>query len=272
MDKTRSRFVPGGSFADETLESRMVPSGAGSHVALGQGAAEIAAEVVKKAPTSTSVAVSAGTLGQPITFNVTVRTAARAGAPTGTVNILDHGQVIQTLTLSPAVSTRGRFATGEATATLTQPPGGAAYFFGRHKLTAQFVPSGAFAKSTANASFVVKPLASATPVGGVQVVTITPGSGPQIQAGQTANVLYTGYLAKNGQIFDDSLRHGEAPIAFKLGAGHVVPGFDAGTAGMQVGESRIIVIPPAEGYGPTANGPIPGNSTLVFIVTLESIS
>jgi peptidylprolyl isomerase len=41
---------------------------------------------------------------------------------------------------------------------------------------------------------------------------------------------------------------------------------------MQVGESRIIVIPPSEGYGPTANGPIPGNSTLAFVVTLESIS
>jgi FKBP-type peptidyl-prolyl cis-trans isomerase FkpA len=272
MDKTRSRFVPGGSFAEETLESRMVPSGVGSHVALQRGAAEIAAQVLRKAPTSTSLAVSAGTLGQPITFNVTVRAAARAGSPSGTVNILDHGQVIQTLTLSPSASTPGRFATGEAMATLTQPPGGAAYFFGRHRLTAEFVPSGAFAKSTANASFTVKPLASTTPVAGVQVATITPGSGPQIQAGQTANVLYTGYLAKNGQIFDDSISHGGAPFAFKLGAGQVVPGFDAGTAGMQVGESRIIVIPPSEGYGPTANGPIPGNSTLVFVVTLESIS
>jgi hypothetical protein len=272
MDKMRSRFVPGGSFADENLESRTVPSGVGSHVALQHGAAEVAVSGLRKAPTSTSLAVSAGTLGQPITFNVTVRVAAGAGSPSGTVNILDHGQVIQTLTLSPSVSTRGRFATGTAIATLTQPPGGAAYYFGRHKLSAEFVPSGAFAKSTANASFTVKPLASATPVGGVQVVTITPGSGAQIQAGQTANVLYTGYLAKNGQIFDDSLRHGGAPFAFRLGAGQVVPGFDAGTAGMQVGESRIILIPPSEGYGPTANGPIPGNSTLVFVVTLESIS
>jgi hypothetical protein len=272
MDKRRSRFVPGESFAEEALESRMVLSGVGSHVALQRGAAEIAAEVLRKASTSTSLAVSAGTLGQPITFNVTVRAAARAGSPSGTVNILDHGQVIQTLTLSPSPSTAGRFATGEATATLTQAPGGPAYFFGRHKLTAEFVPSGAFAKSTGNAFFTVKPPASVTPVAGVQIATTTPGSGPQIQAGQTANILYTGYLAKNGQIFDDSFSHGGAPMGFKLGSGQVIPGFDAGTTGMQAGESRIILIPPSEGYGSTANGPIPANSTLVFIVTLKSIS
>jgi hypothetical protein len=79
MDKRRSRFAPGASFAEEALESRMVLSGVGSHVALHlqRGAAEIAAQVLRKAWTSTSLAVSTGTLGQPITFNVMVR--ARSG-------------------------------------------------------------------------------------------------------------------------------------------------------------------------------------------------
>ena len=111
-----------------------------------------------------------------------------------------------------------------------------------------------------------------TLAGGVKVATVAPGSGSEIQPGQTANVLYTGYLAKNGQIFDDSSDHGGAPLSFTVGAGEVVPGFDEGTAGMKVGETRIISIPPAEGYGSTANGPIPANSTLIFVVTLESIS
>ena len=52
----------------------------------------------------------------------------------------------------------------------------------------------------------------------------------------------------------------------------MIPGFDIGTTGMQVGETRIVMIPPAEGYGPKVNGPIPGNSTLLFVLTLESIS
>ena len=79
-------------------------------------------------------------------------------------------------------------------------------------------------------------------------------------------------MQKTGKIFDDSINDGGAPISVALGAGQVIPGFDEGIVGMQVGETRIIQIPPAEGYGHTANGPIPANSTLVFVVTLESIS
>ena len=109
--------------------------------------------------------------------------------------------------------------------------------------------------------------------GGVKIATAAAGSGPAIQSGQTAGVLYTGYLAKSGKIFDDSFSHGGAPpLSVKLGAGQVIPGFEAGIAGMQAGESRVILIPPSQGYGPTANGPIPGNSTLVFAVTLKAIS
>ena len=271
MEGRRSRFVPGASFMEENLERRALLSGVGSAGALARGV-EIAAQAVRKAATVTTLAVGAGTLGQPITFTVTVRAAAAAGAPTGTVNILDHGRVIQTLTLSPTTSTNARFATSGATATLTQPIGGAAYYFGRHQVSAVFVPDGAFSKSVAARAFTVSQPASTALSGGVKVATIAPGSGPQIQAGQTANVLYTGYLAKNGRIFDDSLAHGGAPLPFTLGAGQVVPGFDMGTAGMRVGETRILLIPPAEGYGSAANGPIPGNSTLIFVVTLASIS
>ena len=107
---------------------------------------------------------------------------------------------------------------------------------------------------------------------GVKVATIEPGTGPAIGAGQTANVLYSGYLASTGKLFDDSANDGGSPLAFTVGAGQVVPGFDAGTLGMQVGETRIISIPPAQGYGNTANGPIPAHSTLIFVVTLKSIT
>jgi hypothetical protein len=272
MDKRRLRPAPALSFDMEALESRVVLSGIDSAGALHQGAVDVAAQSLKKAGTETTLAVKAGTLGQPITFTATVRAAAAAGSPEGTVEIIDHGKVIQTLTLAPTTSTSAKSAVSGATSTLSQQPGDSAYFFGKHTVSAKFIPSGSFLKSSASEVFTVSQPAYNTLGGGVKVATIATGSGPEIQSGQTANVLYTGYLAKNGRIFDDSVNDGGAPLSFLLGAGAVIPGFDSGTVGMQVGETRVILIPPAEGYGAVANGPIPGNSTLIFVVTLKSIS
>jgi hypothetical protein len=267
MDKRRSRFVPGATFVNECLEPRVVPSGAGS-----ASAADVASPTAREASTKTTLTVTTGTLNQPITFTATVKAAASAGSPTGTVEILQHGQVTATLPLSPASSTNSRSAISQVTETFEPEPGGGSFYFGKHTLTAEFVPSGAFSKSKVNATFTVHQPSYTTLAGGVKIATATSGSGAEIQDGQTANVLYTGYLAKNGEIFDDSSAHGGAPFSFTVGAGQVVPGFDEGVAGMQVGETRIISIPPAEGYGSKASGSIPANSTLIFVVTLESIS
>ncbi len=266
MDKRRSRFVPGAAFVGECLESRVVLSATSAG-----GVAEVASHAGRAAATRTTLGVSAGTLGQPMVFTATVRASAAAGSPTGSVEILDHGNVLGSIPLTFS-STSGRSAISEGTGTLTFSPGGTAFYFGKHKLSAKFIPAGSFAKSTAKTSFTVSQPAYTTLDGGVQIATIAQGMGPQIQAGQTAGVLYTGYLAKNGEVFDDSSSHGLTPLQFTVGAGQVVAGFDEGTAGMTVGETRIVSIPPAEGYGSTANGSIPANSSLIFVVTLESIS
>jgi hypothetical protein len=268
MNKRRSRFAPAFSLANETLESRIVLSGGVVH----RVAAEVAAQGLKKAATDTTLAVSAGTLGEPITFTVTVRAPAAAGSPQGTVNLTDHGKVIQSLTLMPMTSSSPKYAYSEATYTLTPQPGGGAYFFGKHSVNATFVPGGTFQKSSANKAFTVSQPNYTTLSDGVKVATIAQGSGPAIQSGQTAGVYYTGYLASNGHIFDDSVNDGGTPFLFQLGAGQVIPGFDAGTTGMKVGETRIVMIPAAEAYGSTSTGSIPANSTLIFELTLGSIS
>lgn len=260
----------------EPLENRALLSGTVGVIdpamAPEHSAVVVAAKAVKNAATKTTLTASTGTLAADITFTATVRASAAAGSPAGTVNVLVKHQVIGTITLSPIASTDAKYAYSEGTFTLVQQPGGTPYYFGNHAVSATFIPAGAYAKSSVSSHFtVVKP--TYTPLSdGASYETAVTGSGPAIQSGQTANVFYTGYLEKNGKIFDYSVKDGDTAFPFTLGAGDVIPGFDAGTLGMQVGETRVVLIPPAEGYGSTANGPIPANSTLIFVITLESIS
>jgi FKBP-type peptidyl-prolyl cis-trans isomerase len=104
---------------------------------------------------------------------------------------------------------------------------------------------------------------------GLYYEIVTPGSGATVSAGQTAVVEYTGWLP-NGTQFDSS--RGREPFAFPVGAGQVIAGWDQGVAGMTVGEQRLLVIPPALGYGAMGSGGvIPPNATLVFEVELLEI-
>lgn len=67
------------------------------------------------------------------------------------------------------------------------------------------------------------------------------------QDGHLVQVHYTGRLS-DGRQFDTS-RGGE-PLAFVLGSGEVIAGFDNAVRGLQPGESRTVTIPPEDAYGP----------------------
>eukprot|EP00743_Colponemidia_sp_Colp-15_P002299 GILK01002491.1.p1 GENE.GILK01002491.1~~GILK01002491.1.p1 ORF type:complete len:227 (-),score=76.15 GILK01002491.1:82-660(-) len=94
---------------------------------------------------------------------------------------------------------------------------------------------------------------------GLEYEIMKPGKGKQAQAGKTVTVNYTGRLASNGKKFDSG------KIAFRLGVGEVIKGWDQGVAGMMVGERRRLLIPSVLGYGRRGAGPdIPPNADLVF--------
>ena len=100
------------------------------------------------------------------------------------------------------------------------------------------------------------------------------GNGAEAAPGTKVTVDYTGWLYdqgkpdRRGAKFDSSKDHGQ-PFAFRLGAGQVIPGWDEGVAGMQVGGRRTLIIPPALGYGKRGAGrQIPPNATLLFEVEL----
>lgn len=65
-------------------------------------------------------------------------------------------------------------------------------------------------------------------------------------AGMLVKVHYTGCL-EDGTVFDSS--EGKEPLSFKVAAGQMVPGFDKAVEGMMVGETKDIVLTPADAYG-----------------------
>jgi FKBP-type peptidyl-prolyl cis-trans isomerase FkpA len=102
------------------------------------------------------------------------------------------------------------------------------------------------------------------------------GDGAEAVAGKLTTVNYTGWLYdasqanQKGAQFDTSI--GKSPYTFRLGAGQVIQGWDRGVAGMKVGGSRRLVIPPSLAYGASGYGSIPGNATLVFDVDLLAVA
>jgi FKBP-type peptidyl-prolyl cis-trans isomerase FkpA len=118
---------------------------------------------------------------------------------------------------------------------------------------------------------------AANAVTALQTVVLTPGTGAVVANGQIAVMQYTGWLYDmsaadhKGKQFDSSRNAGQA-FKFPLGTGAVIKGWDQGVAGMKVGESRRLVIPPELAYGDAgAGGVIPPGATLVFDVELVGI-
>ena len=108
-----------------------------------------------------------------------------------------------------------------------------------------------------------------TPSGLTYVIT-SRAKGRRPKSGETVLVHYTGTLT-DGTKFDSSQDRKE-PIAFPLGRGAVIKGWDEGIAQLGVGDSAVLIVPPQLGYGAKgAGGVIPPDATLVFVVTLVDI-
>jgi FKBP-type peptidyl-prolyl cis-trans isomerase FkpA len=102
-----------------------------------------------------------------------------------------------------------------------------------------------------------KPVTTAS---GLMIQTVKPGTGASPTDADVTLVDYKGTL-RGGKQFDAAER---APLPV---AG-MIPGFTEALKLMQVGGKYRFCIPPAIGYGPAGQGPIPANSVLFFDVTL----
>lgn len=93
------------------------------------------------------------------------------------------------------------------------------------------------------------------------------GTGDHPPKGRNVSVHYRGMLL-DGTVFDSSYQRNE-PIAFSLGQGQVIKGWDEGIALLKKGSAAKLVIPSELAYGSRgAGGVIPPDATLIFEVEL----
>ncbi|CAB5239655.1 unannotated protein [freshwater metagenome] len=95
------------------------------------------------------------------------------------------------------------------------------------------------------------------------------GTGAEVLATSTLTVHYTLMAWSTGKVVESSWT-GKSPATF--GLSQVILGWQQGIPGMKVGGRRLLVIPPALGYGAAGGGPIGPNETLIFAVDVLGVS
>jgi FKBP-type peptidyl-prolyl cis-trans isomerase 2 len=68
----------------------------------------------------------------------------------------------------------------------------------------------------------------------------------KVKEGDNVSLHYTGTL-DDGTVFDSS--EGGDPLNFTIGSGQVIPGFENGVVGMDLGETKEISVAPDQAYG-----------------------
>jgi peptidylprolyl isomerase len=94
------------------------------------------------------------------------------------------------------------------------------------------------------------------------------GTGAEVLPTSTLTVHYTLMAWSTGKIIESSWVG--QPATFPLA--QVVEGWQKGLPGAKVGGRRLLVLPPAMGYGAAGAGPIGPNETLIFVVDIIGVS
>lgn len=100
---------------------------------------------------------------------------------------------------------------------------------------------------------------------GLRYKVLRPGAGATPTDPDRVKVHYIGYLAKDGEVFDQG-----RDVIF--GVTRVIPGFADGLKLMTPGSIYRLCIPYTLGYGEEGSGPIPPSADLVFQVELVAIN
>jgi len=127
--------------------------------------------------------------------------------------------------------------------------------------------------STTEAVHLDRPLLAAPSVIPTELIItdIVEGTGRAVSEGDTVWVDYTGVRSADGLEFDNSYQRGE-PIAFTVGIGSVIDGWDNGLIGAKAGGQRRLDIPADMAYGDNPpGGVIEAGDALTFMLEIRAV-
>lgn len=105
---------------------------------------------------------------------------------------------------------------------------------------------------------------------GIYYRDVEEGTGVPAMPGREVLMTYIAYLADGTEV--DRTAPGGRPLAFKVGEGQVIRGWDLGIRGMRTGGTRQLVVPSRYAYGSRGSpGKVPANAVMVFLVRLDGV-
>jgi FKBP-type peptidyl-prolyl cis-trans isomerase len=101
---------------------------------------------------------------------------------------------------------------------------------------------------------------------GLKMLVLEKGPGKIVRENEAVQVHYFGFLT-NGTCFDNSFDRRQ-PLAFPVGVGQMIPGFDEGVMALTHGSKAYLFLPSNLAYGENeaADGRIPPNAEIIFYI------
>ena len=117
------------------------------------------------------------------------------------------------------------------------------------------------------------PTVPSTSVGVYTQTDLVVGTGATAAAGSIVTVSYAGWLYDTGRPNGKGTQFDAGTLpAFVVGSANLIQGFQLGVVGMKAGGQRRLILPPELAYGSNPPSGIPVNATLVFEITLISVT
>lgn len=98
------------------------------------------------------------------------------------------------------------------------------------------------------------------------------GHGEPAAPQDTVVVRYQLTTWSDGKVVDGNFDSGGSLAVENLGSAPVIKGWNEGLVGVKKGDRRLLIVPPALGYGDKGKGQVKPDETLVFVIDVLKVS